>query len=105
MTAAFAPFAATATALAPRVAVVLGSGLGAVTTDFREHASVPFGDIPGLVPPTVHGHRGRLAVGVWEGTPALVFFGRLHFYEGHPWDVVTGTVRAVAELGAKVLVL
>jgi purine-nucleoside phosphorylase len=57
------------------------------------------------VPPTVQGHKGRLAVGDWAGTPALVFFGRLHFYEGHPWDVVTGTVRVLADLGAKILVL
>src|SRR6516164_4384146 len=102
---AFPPFAAAVHDLAPRAAVVLGSGLAGVTADFRERASVPFGDIPGLVPPTVRGHTGRLAVGDWSGAPALVFFGRLHFYEGHPWDVVTGTVRVIARLGAKALVL
>lgn len=100
-----APFAEVVADLAPRAAVVLGSGLAGVTTDFRERAAVPFGDIPGLVPPTVHGHKGRLAAGEWAGVPALVFFGRLHFYEGHPWDVVTGTVRVLADLGAKTLVL
>jgi purine-nucleoside phosphorylase len=105
MTAAFAEFARTARALAPTAAVVLGSGLGGVTARFRESASVAFGDIHGLVPTTVHGHRGRLAVGLWGDAPALLFLGRLHFYEGHPREVVTGTVRAVADLGAKVLVL
>ena len=101
----FPEFAAAVRDLAPRVAVVLGSGLAGVTGEFRESASVPFGDIPELVPPTVHGHKGRLAVGGWAGIPALVFFGRLHFYEGHPWDVVTGTVRVVADLGARTLLL
>ena len=101
----FPEFAAAVRDLAPRVAVVLGSGLAGVTAGFRESASVPFGDIPELVPPTVHGHKGRLAVGGWAGIPALVFFGRLHFYEGHPWDVVTGTVRVVADLGARTLLL
>lgn len=105
MSAAFDEFARAARGLAPRTAFVLGSGLGGVTTAFRETASVAFGDIPGLVPATVHGHRGRLAVGLWDGVPALVFFGRLHFYEGHPREVVTGTVRAVADLGVRRIVL
>ncbi len=102
---AFAAFAGTARALAPRTAVVLGSGLAGATRAFVERASVGFGDIPGLVPPSVHGHGGRLAVGEWSGVPALLFLGRLHFYEGHPWEVVTGTVRTVAELGATRIVL
>jgi purine-nucleoside phosphorylase len=102
---AFPAFAAAVRGLAPRAAVVLGSGLAGVTSAFREIVSVPFSDVPGLVPPTVHGHKGRLAAGEWAGVPVLVWFGRLHFYEGHPWDVVTGTVRAAADLGAKALFL
>jgi purine-nucleoside phosphorylase len=101
----FAAFARTAASLAPRTAVVLGSGLAGATAAFAERASVPFGDIPGLAQPTVRGHGGRLAVGEWAGVPALLFLGRLHFYEGHPWSAVTGTVRATAELGAKRIVL
>lgn len=102
---AFAAFAAAVKALTPRTAVVLGSGLGGVTSRFREIASVPFGDVPGLVPTTVHGHRGRIAAGEWAGVPVLILFGRLHFYEGHPWDVVTGTIRAAADLGVRRVVL
>ena len=105
MTTAFDAFARAAAALAPRSAVVLGSGLAGATAAFAERASVEFGDIPGLVPPTVRGHGGRLAVGEWGGTPALLFLGRLHFYEGHPWQVVTGTIRTAAELGATRVVL
>src|SRR5205814_6323743 len=96
---AFAEFARTARDLAPRAAVVLGSGLGGATAQFRESASVAFGDVPGLVPATVRGHRGRLAVGLWGDTPALFFLGRLHFYEGHSREVVTGPVRVAADLG------
>lgn len=102
---AFAEFARAARALAPRTAVVLGSGLAGATGAFVERASVGFGDIPGLVPPTVHGHGGRLAAGEWSGVPALLFLGRLHFYEGHSRAVVTGTVRTIAELGATRVVL
>ena len=101
----FAAFARTAASLAPRTAVVLGSGLAGATTAFIERASVGFGDIPGLVPPTVHGHGGRLAVGTWSGAPALLFLGRLHFYEGHPWTTVTGMMCIAAELGATRVVL
>jgi purine-nucleoside phosphorylase len=101
----FDAFARTAAALAPRTAVVLGSGLAGAAAAFEERAAVAFGDIPGLAPPTVGGHGGRLAVGIWSGAPVLLFRGRLHFYEGHPWSVVTGTVRTAADLGATRLVL
>jgi purine-nucleoside phosphorylase len=101
----FAAFAEVCASLGPRTAVVLGSGLTGATSAFTERASVAFGDIPGLVPPTVHGHGGRLAVGAWAGVPALLFLGRLHFYEGHPWRVVTGTVRIATQLGVRRIVL
>jgi purine-nucleoside phosphorylase len=101
----FDAFARTVAALAPRTAIVLGSGLSEAAAAFRAHASVGFGDVPGLVPPTVRGHSGRFAVGTWSGTPALLFLGRLHFYEGHPWRTVAGTVRTAAELGVQRVVL
>jgi purine-nucleoside phosphorylase len=105
MSAPFAEFSRTALALGPRTAVVLGSGLGGAAAAFRESASVAFGDVPGLVPATVRGHAGRLAVGSWGGTPVLLCLGRLHFYEGHPREVVTGTVRTFADLGVRRVVL
>lgn len=101
----FPAFAAAVRELAPRGAVVLGSGLGAVPHRFEELASVPFADVPGLAAPSVHGHSGRISVGWCGGRPLLVFRGRLHFYEGQAWDRVAGPVRTVAELGAKVLLL
>jgi purine-nucleoside phosphorylase len=105
MSAPFAEFAAAARDLAPRTAVVLGSGLGGAAAAFRESASVAFGAVPGLVPATVRGHAGRLAVGLWEKTPALLCLGRLHFYEGHSREVVTGPVRTFADLGVRRVVL
>ena len=101
MPAAFARFSAVARDLAPRTAVVLGSGLGGVTAGFREAAAVSFGDVPGLAPTTVGGHAGRLAVGDWSGSAVLLYFGRLHFYEGHPAGVVTGPTRVAAGLGVR----
>jgi purine-nucleoside phosphorylase len=102
---AFAAFARAARALNPRTALVIGSGLAGATAPFTQRAAINFGAVPGLAPPTVHGHGGRLAVGTWAGVPILLFLGRLHFYEGYPADVVTGAVRVAAELGAERLVL
>ncbi|MBM3981037.1 MAG: purine-nucleoside phosphorylase [Planctomycetes bacterium] len=102
---AYSAFIGTARKLRPRTAIVLGSGLAGATRAFVEHASVGFGNVPGLVPPTVHGHGGRLAVGEWAGVPCLLFSGRVHFYEGHLRGVVVGTVRAAAEIGANRVVL
>ncbi|MGL6095294.1 MAG: purine-nucleoside phosphorylase [Fimbriiglobus sp.] len=101
----FDRFHTAVTAEPPRAAVVLGSGLGAAADPLAVSAEVAYADVPGLVPPTVHGHRGRMAVGAWAGTPVVVCFGRVHFYEGHPWDRVTALVRMLADFGATSLVL
>lgn len=105
MSASFASFRESVQARMPRSAVVLGSGLGAMGSHFRESCSVPFSAIPGLVPTSVGGHAGRLALGEWLGIPALVYFGRLHYYEGHSWDTVTAPIRVAAELGVERIVL
>src|SRR5262245_49407061 len=89
----------------PRLAVVLGSGLGAVPHSFEERATVRFADVPGLVAPSVHGHGGAIDIGLCVGKPLLVFRGRLHVYEGHPWDQIAAPVRLAAELGIKILLL
>lgn len=102
---AFVAFAGAVRAHAPRLAVVLGSGLGAVPHQFVERASVAFADVPGLAAPSVHGHSGRISIGLCDERPVLVFRGRLHFYEGHSWDRVAGPIRLAAELGVKALLL
>src|ERR1700761_7150955 len=102
---AFAAFDQLVRGLAPRTAIVLGSGLGGVIEGFREAGSIAFGDIPGLFPTTVLGHGGRLTVGMWDGIPVLLFLGRLHFYEGHSREALTGPARVTAKLGTKVFVL
>jgi purine-nucleoside phosphorylase len=87
----------------PTAAVVLGSGTGVVTERLAVAAHVPFGDIPGLSATTVQGHRGRLTLGEWAGKRVLVFEGRLHYYEGHPWSAVVQPIRIAHDLGARVL--
>ena len=101
----FDAFAAAVRAHQPRVAVVLGSGLGAVPHRFAELASIPFADVPGLVAPSVHGHSGAIGLGCCAGVPLLVFRGRLHSYEGHPWDRVAAPIRLMTSWGVRALIL
>src|SRR4051812_30989833 len=89
----------------PRVALVLGSGLGAVPHRFTEVAAIPFGEVPNLVTPSVHGHSGKIGLGHCAGVALLVFRGRLHYYEGHSWDQVAAPVKLMANWGVKTLFL
>jgi purine-nucleoside phosphorylase len=61
--------------------------------------------VPGLPSASVAGHGGSLALGDWAGLRVLVFEGRLHYYEGHPWETVVRPIRAAAALGARVALL
>jgi purine-nucleoside phosphorylase len=101
----FEVFRETARRLAPTAAIILGSGLAKAITGYVSVCECPFGEIPGLGTATVQGHAGKVSVGHWAGVPVMVFHGRLHYYEGKPWEVVTGTVRLAAELGCERLIL
>jgi purine-nucleoside phosphorylase len=92
--------------LVPRLALVLGSGLGpALGEDLEEEASLGFTDLPGFPPTGVPGHEGRLAVGRIAGVPVAAFFGRVHLYEGHGVDVPALLPRLAHALGARTMVL
>lgn len=87
------------TKLAPRVGVVLGSGLGAFAETLRDLEKISYADIPHIPPPRVIGHAGNLCFGRVEDVPVVCMQGRVHLYEGHPvWQVVHG-VRVMARLG------
>ena len=89
----------------PRVAVVLGSGLGTLAEGVAWEAALSTADIPGLPRSTVPGHSGRLLLGRWAGRQVVVAQGRSHLYEGYSAEEVTRLVRLFAALGAKSLVL
>ena len=90
---------------APRVALVLGSGLGVLAEGVAWEASIPTADIPGLPRSTVPGHSGRLLLGRWAGRTVVVAQGRSHGYEGYSAEEITRVVRLLFTLGAKALVL
>jgi purine-nucleoside phosphorylase len=85
------------------IALVLGSGMGAVVDRWRHLLSVPFGDVPGLVGASVHGHRGQFSLVELGGKRILVQEGRLHCYEGHSWERVLTPTAVLASLGVKIL--
>jgi len=89
----------------PRVAVVLGSGLGGFADDFGDAVTISYEDIPGFVRSTAQGHAGRLVVGKVDQLPILAMQGRVHYYEGYTLEEVTFPIRAFKLLGVKTIIL
>ena len=89
----------------PRVALVLGSGLGDFANEFQEAVAIPYQEIPGFKVSTVEGHAGRLVIGKVEDVPVLAMQGRVHFYEGYSLDEVTFPIRTFKLAGIKTVVL
>ena len=91
--------------LAPKVGVILGSGLGAVADSVEDAASIPFGEIPHWAVSTVEGHKGRLLLGKLEGQNVFLMQGRIHFYEGYTMAQVTFPVRVMQRMGVETLIV
>ena len=91
--------------LRPRVAIVLGSGLGSVADAVQSAIRIPYSAIPGFPEPGAPGHKGELVGGTLEGVPVVVQSGRFHLYEGHAPDVAALPTRVFAALGATTLVV
>ena len=88
-----------------RVALVLGSGLGAFADALEGAQALDYAEIPGFARPTVEGHAGRLVVGRTGGATVAAMQGRFHFYEGYTLEEVTFPVRVLGLLGVKGLIL
>ncbi len=95
----------TRTSLEPRVAIVLGSGLGAFADEFDESVAIPYAEIPGFPASTAEGHAGRLVIGKVAEVPVVAMQGRVHFYEGYSLEEVTFPIRTFKLLGVKTLLL
>ena len=91
--------------LQPRVAIVLGSGLGFLAGEVADPIRIPYHTIPGFPEPGVAGHKGELVAGTLEGVPVIVQAGRFHLYEGHPAAVAGLPARVFAELGVEILIV
>lgn len=96
---------AKAPARAPRVAIVLGSGLGGVADAITDAVEIPYDEIPFFMRSTVEGHAGKLILGQLGGLDVVAMKGRFHFYEGYSMEDATFPVRVFAVMGIKTLVL
>jgi len=91
--------------LKPRVALVLGSGLGPLADEVQAAIRIRYADIPGFPAPRVAGHAGELVAGTLEGVPVLVQSGRFHLYEGHSPATAALPVRVFGTLGIGTLIV
>jgi purine-nucleoside phosphorylase len=89
----------------PRVAVVLGSGLGGVADAIENPVEIPYEEIPNFCRSTVEGHAGRLIIGSCGGTDVIAMKGRFHFYEGYSMQEVTLPIRVFTLMGINSLIL
>jgi purine-nucleoside phosphorylase len=88
-----------------RVALVLGSGLGAFADELQDAVAVPYEEIPGFARSTVEGHAGRLVMGRVGGVGVAAMQGRFHYYEGYSFEEVIFPMRTFGALGVKAVVL
>ncbi|HYZ86898.1 MAG TPA: purine-nucleoside phosphorylase [Bryobacteraceae bacterium] len=91
--------------ITPKVAVVLGSGLGAFAGELDSPVVIPYSEIPGWPRSTAVGHAGKLVFGMIDGVPTAVLAGRAHLYEGYSPARVTYGIRVMRMLGVESLVL
>lgn len=88
-----------------RIALILGSGLGAFANEFESATAIPYDEIPGFAVSTAEGHAGQLVIGKVDQVPVIAMQGRVHYYEGYSLEQVTFPIRVFNLLGVKTLVL
>jgi purine-nucleoside phosphorylase len=93
------------TSLEPRVAMILGSGLGPLAEEVEAVEIIPTQKIPGWPHSSVEGHAGRLVLGQLEGQSVMVLQGRAHYYEGHPITQIGLPIRVMQRVGVEILVI
>jgi purine-nucleoside phosphorylase len=91
--------------LEPKVAIILGSGLGGISGSLSDSVTISYDDVPHFARSTAHGHAGQLVCGLLDGVPVVVMEGRQHAYEAYPLQQITFPVRVMQRLGAGLLVV
>ncbi|MGN0596233.1 MAG: purine-nucleoside phosphorylase [Ruminiclostridium sp.] len=89
----------------PEIAIILGSGLGALADEIDVKAVLNYSEIEGFPTSTVPGHKGRFVFGYMDGVPVVIMQGRVHYYEGYPMSDVVLPTRLMKLMGARVLFL
>jgi purine-nucleoside phosphorylase len=102
---AAAQFIFSRTTLRPKIALVLGSGLGPFAEAFESASKIPYAEIPHFPRSTAIGHAGQLVVGTVDGIAVAGMQGRVHLYEGYSAKEVAFPVRVYARMGVKAIIL
>jgi purine-nucleoside phosphorylase len=100
-----AKFIFSKTKLRPKVALVLGSGLGGFADELTDATRIPYVKIPGFAQSTAVGHAGQLVIGKADGVAVAAMQGRVHFYEGYSAKEVTLPMRVFSRMGIKAAIL
>lgn len=93
------------TDIVPEVAVILGTGLGALAHQVEGQLEIPYEKIPHFSVSTLEAHAGNLVFGKIEGKEVVVMQGRFHYYEGYSMKEITFPVRVMRALGAETLIV
>jgi purine-nucleoside phosphorylase len=93
------------TPLRPRIALVLGSGLGGFADSLTDATRVPYAEIPSFPQSTAIGHAGRMVIGNAGSVPVAAMQGRVHLYEGYSPQEITFPIRVFARMGIRAVVL
>lgn len=102
---AAAQFIFSRTKLRPKIALVLGSGLGPFADEFANATKIPYAEIPHFPQSTAIGHAGQLVVGSVDGIAVAGMQGRVHLYEGYSVKEVVFPIRVFARMGMKAVIL
>ena len=89
----------------PKIAIILGSGLGSLSDDIENKIVISYKDIPNFPVSTVAGHKGELIFGELEHVPIIAMNGRFHYYEGYDLKETTYPIRIFKLLGVETLIL
>ena len=89
----------------PKIAIILGSGLGSLADEIEEKIVIPYKDIPNFPVSTVAGHKGELIIGSLKNIPIIAMNGRFHYYEGYDLKETTYPIRIFKLLGVETLIL
>lgn len=87
----------------PRIAIILGTGLGSLVDEIKDAQYIPYSEIPNFPISTVEGHSGNLIFGTLGGKRVMAMQGRFHYYEGYDMKQVTFPMRVMKALGVETL--
>lgn len=91
--------------LAPKIAIILGTGLGGVADLIENAIYIDYADVPNFPLSTVNGHEGKFKIGTISGVPVIAMCGRFHYYEGYTMQQLAMPIQVFYEIGIETIIL